>query len=101
RSIHAVDRKWLGQARQCPLWVRSRHRGTSNQCPLYPRKRTLNHYFSKCAGATWPISGTEEYRHARSTDADLGKVWAFALEQRKADWSKTSPAAKARLVDPE
>jgi hypothetical protein len=23
-----------------PLWVKSRHRGTSNQCPLYPQKRT-------------------------------------------------------------
>src|SRR6516162_7098454 len=29
------------RARKCPLWVKSRHRGTSNQCPLYPRKRTL------------------------------------------------------------
>jgi len=26
--------------RQCPLWVKSRHRSTSNQCPLYPQKRT-------------------------------------------------------------
>ena len=25
---------------QCPLWVKSIHRGTSNQCPLYPQKRT-------------------------------------------------------------
>src|SRR5262249_55681705 len=25
----------------CPLWVKSRHRGTSNRCPLYPQKRTL------------------------------------------------------------
>ena len=28
-------------SRPCPLWVKSRHRGTSNQCPLYPQKRTL------------------------------------------------------------
>ena len=27
--------------RPCPLWVKSRHCGTSNQCPLYPQKRTL------------------------------------------------------------
>src|SRR6516225_2207886 len=27
-------------SRSCPLWVKSRHRGTSNQCPLYPQKRT-------------------------------------------------------------
>jgi hypothetical protein len=27
-------------ARQCPLWVKSRHPSTSNQCPPYPRKRT-------------------------------------------------------------
>jgi hypothetical protein len=27
--------------RPCPLWVKSRHRGTSNQCLLYPQKRTL------------------------------------------------------------
>src|SRR5215831_11241548 len=27
--------------RECPLWVKSRHRGTSDQCPLYPQKRTL------------------------------------------------------------
>jgi hypothetical protein len=26
---------------QCPLWVKSRHRGISNQCPLYPQKRTF------------------------------------------------------------
>jgi hypothetical protein len=26
--------------RQCPLWVKSRHRNSSNQCPLYPQKRT-------------------------------------------------------------
>ena len=26
---------------QCPLWVKSRHRGISNQCPLYSQKRTL------------------------------------------------------------
>ena len=26
---------------KCPLWVKSRHRGTSDQCPLYPQKRTL------------------------------------------------------------
>src|SRR5215471_1931050 len=26
--------------RPCPLWVKSRPRGTSNQCPLYPQKRT-------------------------------------------------------------
>src|SRR5262249_3414997 len=26
---------------QCPLWVKSGHRGISNQCPLYPQKRTL------------------------------------------------------------
>ena len=26
---------------QCPLWVKSRHRGPSAQCPLYPQKRTL------------------------------------------------------------
>jgi hypothetical protein len=26
---------------RCPLWVKSRHRGTSNQCPLYPQKRTF------------------------------------------------------------
>src|SRR5215470_14511276 len=29
------------QNRSCPLWVKSRHCGTSNQCPLYPQKRTL------------------------------------------------------------
>jgi hypothetical protein len=28
--------------RQCPLWVKSRHRSTSNQCPLYPQKRTFD-----------------------------------------------------------
>ena len=27
--------------RQCPLWVKSRHRSASSRCPLYPRKRTL------------------------------------------------------------
>ena len=26
---------------ECPLWVKSRHRGISNQCLLYPQKRTL------------------------------------------------------------
>jgi len=25
---------------RCPLWVKSKHRGTSNQCLLYPQKRT-------------------------------------------------------------
>jgi hypothetical protein len=28
------------KARSCPLWVKSRHWGTSEQCPLYPRKQT-------------------------------------------------------------
>jgi hypothetical protein len=28
-------------SRSCPLWVKSRHWGTSEQCPLYPQKRTL------------------------------------------------------------
>ena len=37
-SINAVTRLWR---RQCPLWVKSRHRGISNQCPLYPQKQTL------------------------------------------------------------
>ena len=27
----------LGTGDQCPLWVKSRHRGTSELCPLYPR----------------------------------------------------------------
>ena len=27
-------------SRQCPLWVKSRHRKESAECPLYPRKRT-------------------------------------------------------------
>jgi hypothetical protein len=27
-------------SRPCPLWVKSRHCGTSRQCPLYPQKRT-------------------------------------------------------------
>src|SRR5262249_4924676 len=27
-------------ARQCPLWVKSRHRSASASCPLYPQKRT-------------------------------------------------------------
>src|SRR6516162_8285602 len=36
-----AGRKWLGQVRPCPLWVKSGHWGTSEQCPLYPQKRTL------------------------------------------------------------
>src|SRR5262249_45462638 len=28
------------EARKCPLWVKSRHRGTSSECPLYPQKQT-------------------------------------------------------------
>src|SRR5262249_35096709 len=35
-----IDQGWLGQARQCPLWVKSRHRSVSVQCPLYSQKRT-------------------------------------------------------------
>src|SRR6516164_892492 len=27
-------------ARQCPLWVKSRHSLTFGRCPLYPQKRT-------------------------------------------------------------
>ena len=27
-------------SRECPLWVKSRHRNSSVGCPLYPRKRT-------------------------------------------------------------
>jgi hypothetical protein len=42
---HATSR--LGHERhrntfeQCPLWVRSGHRGWLKECPLYPQKQTL------------------------------------------------------------
>src|SRR5215471_20655059 len=26
---------------RCPLWVKSRHWGSSERCPLYPQKRTF------------------------------------------------------------
>ena len=29
-----------GRPAQCPLWVKSRHRGMSEVRPLYPRKQT-------------------------------------------------------------
>jgi hypothetical protein len=28
-------------SRPCPLWVKSRHIGSSDQCPLYARKQTF------------------------------------------------------------
>ena len=28
-------------SRECPLWVKSRHRRGSAECPLYPQKQTL------------------------------------------------------------
>ena len=47
-GIKRISRFWIENCRSlipkraapCPLWVKSRHRGTSNQCPLYPQKRT-------------------------------------------------------------
>src|SRR5262249_16643751 len=39
---HSNNITWgIGEAHECPLWVKSRHRSTASQCPLYPRKRTL------------------------------------------------------------
>jgi hypothetical protein len=57
------------------------------------------HHISRCAGAWWSPS-VEGYGHAPSREGP-GIVWAFALEQGKAKWSKSSATAKGRLVDPQ
>src|SRR6516225_12302773 len=65
------------QVRRCPLWVKSRHRGTSGQCPLYPQKRTL------------------EISHGMSA---LCQKQTHALQQN-ASYSITSSAATSRPGD--
>ena len=35
------QRPEVHDGRQCPLWVKSGHRGQLKECPLYPQKRTL------------------------------------------------------------
>src|SRR5262249_49311088 len=48
-----------GKARPpCPLWVKSRHFGSSAGCPLYPRKRTSVECFgmsAKCQKQTFKL----------------------------------------------
>src|SRR5262249_6036391 len=39
-GVHAVLCSTATSGTECPLWVKSRHWGTSDQCPRYPQKRT-------------------------------------------------------------
>src|SRR5262249_51641319 len=52
-------------SRSCPLWVKSRHRGTSNQRPLYPQSGHRNSTLRclLCARSRhWPLSASFESR---------------------------------------
>src|SRR5215470_7475852 len=64
---------------ECPLWVKSRHRGTSNQCPLYPRKQTL--LLSSGMFALLPISDIAPNRSSKQREATY---WPFGIAVRLA-----------------
>src|SRR5215469_5511838 len=57
---------------ECPLWVKSRHRGISNQCPLYPRKQTLELsrvMSAMCQKRTHAVQQTKRYSMTSSASA--------------------------------
>ena len=77
--------------RSCPLWVKSRHCGTSNQCPLYPQKQTLElsgvmsalcQKQTFCAAAeTGPIRSPRRWWRA-VVEGSLARAWQRASGRR-------------------